>query len=162
MPSLKDISGNRFGRLIVISYTGNARWTCRCDCGTEKTVATKHLTTGGSKSCGCLRIETTRARFKTHGLSTSAEHKAWACLKDRCLNAKHRDFHHYGGRGITVCAEWRDSFEAFYRDMGPRPAPHLTIERVDNDCGYSKDNCVWATRTAQARNRRSTVNRKGV
>ena len=75
---------------------------------------------------------------------------------ERCTNSRNKDFHYYGGRGITVCAEWRNSFETFYRDMGPRPAPHLTIERVNNDLGYFKDNCVWATRLQQRHNRRDS------
>ena len=78
-------------------------------------------------------------------------------MKDRCYNKRRDSFKYYGGRGITVCAEWRNSFEAFYRDMGPRPAPHRTIERKNNDLGYFKGNCIWATKTDQSRNRRSVV-----
>jgi hypothetical protein len=88
-----------------------------------------------------------------HGMSDSPEYGIWEQLKNRCSNPRNRDYPYYGGRGITVCERWRTSFLAFYQDMGARPSPELTLERVDNDAGYFPENCVWATRAQQTANR---------
>lgn len=98
---------------------------------------------------------------KTHGMHDTPEYKVWSGIKQRCLNPKNPAFINYGGRGITVCDEWIDSFEQFYADMGPRPSSKLTLERVDNDKGYSRDNCKWATRAEQIWNRRPLQNKLG-
>lgn len=169
MNPLFDISGKRFNRLLVVSRSknmsdGSAQWRCRCQCGKEIVVRAVSLRNGTTKSCGCLRVDKAMLQCqarRTHGQATrgnqSPEYKIWAGMIRRCENPHEKCFKNYGARGITVCAEWRDSFEAFYRDMGPRPAPHLTLERKKNHLGYFKDNCVWATKKEQAHNTRTTV-----
>ncbi len=150
-----DRTGERYGRLLV------------CDCG-AKTVVTSHcLQAKSTRSCGCLSREISARNgrnTRTHGQAgkpgqygtATAEYMTWARMKNRCYNDKDPAFKWWGARGITVCDEWRDSFEAFYRDMGPKPLG-LTLERKDNSLGYSKDNCMWATQAQQQQNRRDTV-----
>lgn len=155
-----DLTGRRFGRLFVIgksSKRGHQRlWSCHCDCGTAKDLPTGELTSGGTKSCGCLARETTAARNRTHGLSHRPEYVVWCGMKERCMNSQQEAYRNYGGRGVTVCARWlgSDGFANFLADMGTRPTARHTIERRDNDRGYSPDNCYWATRKAQRRNQR--------
>src|SRR5680860_1259816 len=149
----------RYGKWTVLERSGR-RWLCRCDCGTERKVIRSDLWAGKSTNCGCVRRVTMKAAQMaaetTHGLSESSEFRIWTDMRRRCHNPSRPDYHRYGGRGIEVCPEWRESFEAFYRDMGPRLAGH-TLDREDNDGPYSKANCKWATRKAQGRNTR--VNR---
>lgn len=157
--ALIDLAGKRFGRLVVIrrvenKSTRHAKWLCLCDCGMETQSLGQSLRSGESSSCGCLRSEQIVARQKTHGLRSSREYRAWGNMIQRVMNPKNGNFHHYGGRGIKVCENWR-SFQCFYSDIGECPPGH-TIERVDNDGDYEKSNCVWAPRTAQARNTRRT------
>lgn len=141
--------GTRFNHLVVIGY-GPRFIECLCDCGKVATYSSSQLRDGHVVSCGCVRI----AQRIKHGLWLTPENQVWAGMKQRCLNPKQPEYKNYGGRGIAVCAEWIDSYPTFYADMGPRPTPKHSIERVDNSKGYSPDNCVWATQTQQRRNTR--------
>jgi len=157
--NFKDLAGQRFNRWLVKtrapnSKSGKARWLCICDCGNESILDSTSFTSGNSKSCGCYEIEMSRLRFSTHGACRRPEYRIWASLKDRCLNPSDRAYKHYGARGITICNEWRDSFAAFLRDMGHRPAG-MTLDRIDNNLGYSPQNCRWTTWQNQQRNKRS-------
>lgn len=152
-PSVKDRRGERHGRLLYEEYLGDSWWLCSCDCGNKTKVQTSNIEK--IKSCGCLGRETTSIRSKVHGMSGTTEYNTWLGIKQRCYDEKSTSYKDYGARGITVCDRWLDSFENFYEDMGNKPSPELSIERVDNDKGYSPDNCVWATYIEQSKNRRS-------
>lgn len=152
-----DLTGQRFGRLVVIKKYGynegnSVLWECICDCGKSSVVAGRSLTTGATKSCGCLRKETTGDRRRTHGMTRTPTYSTWCAMHTRCNNQNSQDYKHYGGRGITICSEWL-KFENFLNDMGKKPMG-LTIERINNDLGYFKANCRWASRTIQSRNQR--------
>ncbi len=151
--------GQRFGRLVVeASHRAqpHGRWqsVVRCDCGTVKTVEESNVRSGRTESCGCLRLERVHAASATHGMSKTPEYKIWVGMITRCENTAVKCYSRYGGRGITVSPEWRASFAQFMADMGPRPDRKYSIDRLDNDKGYSAENCAWRTASEQANNRR--------
>lgn len=130
---------------------------CKCFCGEVKEVIVKNLKSGASKNCGCLRRNKTSGRNYVHGLRFTREWRIWRAMKTRCYNKNSQQFKNYGGRGITVCDEWIDSFQSFYSDMGKSPEGS-SIDRVDTNGNYCKENCKWSTAKEQCRNK--TNNRK--
>jgi hypothetical protein len=163
MASIQDLSSQRFGKLVVVSFAGVVRkktlWNCRCDCGECRVVGATNLKSGNTKSCGCGIAIAASLRRTTHGKSRSPEHRSYYAIRDRCLNHRCKAYYRYGGRGITICPEWLGpgGFERFYADMGPRPGPNMSVERKDNNKGYSPDNCVWATDEEQNNNKRTNI-----
>lgn len=164
MAALKDLTGQRFGRLVVLERAennryGKTRWKCRCDCGNERVIEGNSLRMGTTKSCGCLHIEGLRTFKTTHGKEKSRLYSVWKGIKSRCVNPNHHAYKRYGGRGITICKEWRHNFQAFYDWAMANgydenaPKGQCTIDRIDNDKGYSPDNCRWVDMKVQRHNR---------
>ena len=149
------LTGLEFGRLMVVdraenSRHGGARWRCKCSCGNFHTVSSAALTAGKSKSCGCLKKE---SPYK-HGMCGTRTYNSWNGMKRRCYEPGNNRYKHYGGRGISVCIRWVDSFDNFYLDMGERPEGK-TLDRINSNKNYYKGNCRWATSVEQARNKRT-------
>ena len=170
--------GQVFGKLTIVAigadspsapkgaephkYHRYRRWTCLCECGREKLILETNLVraTRPSRSCGCVSGQKLREHTMKHGHSVRVKHgktstpeyRAWGEMKTRCYNENRPSYKYYGGKGIRVCAEWLADFEAFFRDMGPKPAWADSIDRIDGDKDYEPGNCRWATTAQQARN----------
>lgn len=165
MVAVKDMAGDRFGRLTVVTRAdntphGKAQWLCRCDCGTERVFRAAQLAEGRTGSCGCYRRERASGLNRSHGRRMAPEYKSWRAMKDRCLNEGHVAYLRYGGRGIQIHPAWRGSFAAFYADMGPRPEG-TTLDRVNANGHYEPGNCRWASLHTQAGNKRRPTSHAG-
>lgn len=160
----RDIAGLTVGFLTALEYQGSdgrkSMWTAKCVCGAIVSLAASELlkqkAKGIQSSCGCKRAETISKRLTRHGMSKQPAHSVWASMLARCANPNHRAYHNYGGRGIQVCERWLD-FVNFWEDMGGTYRPGLTLDRENNDGGYTPGNCRWVGWHVQAQNRRSSV-----
>lgn len=163
MSNANDISGQKFNMLTAVEYVGrrgkgnHPYWLCRCECGNEKVVSLPNLKSGSVKSCGCLprrmNSERMKIRNRTHGLSDTRLYRIYSEMLTRCNNENHVFYYRYGGRGIKVCEEWSE-FKQFYDwAISSGYSDNMTIDRVDNNKGYSPDNCRWITQKSQTRNR---------
>jgi hypothetical protein len=172
-PPIKDITGQRFGKLVAIKLADKKgkqyRWLCQCDCGNQTLTFGFSLRMGQSKSCGCVAAEKSRQRWenptpemraaqsakvkKTHQKSKHPTYQVWSDMRARCGKETHKWFSSYGGRGITVCDRWLHSFENFWEDIGQHWQQGLQLGRIDNDKGYSPENCRWETPLQQQSNK---------
>lgn len=164
MPSIIDRTGMRYGRLTVvkrapdyISPAGkpSVRWECICDCGKTTVVLASALIAQNTRSCGCLHVESRSRKKENNGVSHTPEYRSWWAMVNRCTNPRSHNWSSYGGRGISVDQNWIDNPAQFVADMGPRPSPRHTLDRIDVDGDYTLSNCRWATPKEQGRNRRN-------
>lgn len=155
-----DLTGRIYGRLKVVSFAGitdkKTLWLCLCECGKYKKILQYSIMHGITKSCGCISIEKGRARGTHRETNKTKEYKTWAEMKFRCLNKTSTSYHHYGGRGITVCVRWIESYENFLADMGRAPTKDHSIDRINVNGNYEPSNCKWSTDCEQANNRRNS------
>ncbi len=154
--ALEDLAGQQFGRLTAIEVAvkkPSVTWKCKCICGNTAEVRASYLKSGHTRSCGCLHLERAETLNRTHGMTDTGTYRSWVAMRRRCTDKSYRDFHLYGGRGISVCERWMSSFENFLEDMGERPKGR-TLDREDNDGNYEPGNCRWATPKEQRENRR--------
>ena len=164
-PSVEIKEGARIGRLILLERVDKKDkngfnricYRCQCDCGNVPIIKKSSLAHGRTYSCGCLKAERAKTNHKTHGMTRTRTYRIYHAMMQRCYDKTQRAYPQYGGSGIEMCERWRGSFENFLEDMGECPSPRHSIDRIDNDKGYSPDNCRWATTSQQARNKRNTV-----
>jgi hypothetical protein len=164
MPAKVDLTGMKFGRLQVLSEVGKTKggqykWACECDCGNKTAVAGFDLRSGHTMSCGCMIAESLSKRRTKHGQTGSPEWRSWNHMHRRCRETTAINYARYGGLGTRVCAAWAD-FSVFLRDMGPKPTPKHSIDRIDPFGNYEPSNCRWATASEQNRNKRATAVRR--
>lgn len=161
---IKDMKNKRFNMLVGLEYvetkTGGAYWLFQCDCGNQKIINGSSVRQGKTTSCGCYAKEVIKRTHTKHGMANTRTYHIWENIKDRCLNPKNKGFKNYGARGITIDDSWHD-FENFYKDMGEAP-DGLMIDRINNNEGYSKENCQWATRSQQNINKRYVNKTTGI
>lgn len=154
--SHSDLVGCKFGMLTPYEYVIGSKWKCKCDCGNETVVSTCKLTSGHTRSCGCLK---SKGYHFTHGLGKPSTYSHWVNIKTRCFNKNHPRYNDWGGRGITMFDEWKDDFKAFHEYVISLPNygedGYNTIDRINNDGNYEPNNIRWATITMQNRNKRS-------
>lgn len=171
----KDLTGKRFGMLVVVSYAGKMQsgkqkktmWKCICDCGNEKIVSAGCLQSGHTTSCGCFHKKMVGDINRKHNLAHKCRlYSVWKSMKGRCNNPTDKSYKNYGGRGIKVCKIWQDDFKAFYdwsfsngykEETGENKLNVLTIDRIDNDADYCPKNCRWITNAQQAKNKQNTL-----
>lgn len=163
MGKLIDRVGNKYNRLTVLSRVENYRnstgtsivmYNCKCDCGNFSKVSSNELSSGGTKSCGCLQKESVSKAHTKHMMCGTPEYNSYNNMISRCTKESNQDYEHYGGRGITVSSEWLESFENFYKDMGNKPSKSHTLERIDVNGDYEVSNCIWILQHLQKRNQR--------
>lgn len=166
MPPAIDLTGRKYGRLLVLSLckerqSRSRAYLCRCECGSYKIILRSNIKNGHTKSCGCLSRETTSKLNKTHGKSKSKLYGIWKAMLDRCENPLNKNYHNYGGRGIKVCDRWKN-IDNFISDVGQQPGK-LSLDRIDNEGNYEPSNCRWADRSVQNINKRvSNANKLGI
>lgn len=158
-----DLTGKVYGRLKVNSVSHREGkvlyWNCTCECGNATKVRSQPLRNGSTKSCGCLQSELQKSVgdiTRTHGMKHTETYVIWERMKSRCYYIKDISYKNYGALGIVVCDSWKNSFENFYNDMGKKPVG-MSLDRINTSKNYSKENCRWADRTTQNRNRRNNI-----